>query len=459
MEQKLLWGAATSSYQIEGAVSEDGRTPSIWDTFCATPGTVTAGETGDVACDHYHRMPADVALMAELGLDVYRFSLAWPRVQPDGAGKGNPAGIAFYDRLVDELLAKNILPWVTLYHWDLPQALEDAGGWPNRDTAYRFAEYAAVAYDALGDRVSQWTTMNEPWCSAMLGYITGRHAPGRRDARAGFAAVHHLLLGHGLASQVIREKARANGRSEGLEVGITLNLAPKIPASESPEDIAAAHWEDGLSNRLYLDPLLRAEYPVDVAAKLEELGCPLPVQDGDLSIIAQPVDVLGVNYYSSNVVAAAPAGPNGWPASTAVQRDVERTAMDWEVTPEALTGLLLRLEREYPGPAWYITENGAAYADAPDANGFVDDADRERYLRTHIDAALEARARGANLRGYFAWSLFDNFEWSYGYDRRFGIVRVDYDTQERTPKRSARYYADRIQEEKKRELMSPVQTG
>jgi beta-glucosidase len=453
---KLLWGTATSSYQIEGAVGEDGRTPSIWDTFCATPGTVAGGETGEIACDHYHRMPEDVALMAELGMDVYRFSLAWPRVQPDGTGKGNPAGIAFYDRLVDELLAKDILPWVTLYHWDLPQALEDAGGWPARDTAYRFAEYAAIAYDRLGDRVTEWTTLNEPWCSAMLGYVSGRHAPGRRDARAGFAAVHHLLLGHGLASQVIRENARGNGGKDP-QVGITLNLAPKIPASESPEDVAAARWEDGLSNRLYLDPLLRAEYPADIAAKLEELGCPLPVRDGDLAIIAQPVDVLGVNYYSSSVVAAAPAGQNGWPASTAVARDVERTAMDWEVTPEALTDLLLRLEREYPGPAWYITENGAAYADEPDADGYVDDADRERYLRTHIDAALEARARGVNLRGYFAWSLFDNFEWSYGYDRRFGIVRVDYDTQKRTPKRSARYYADRIQEEKKKEPASPAQ--
>ncbi|WP_248962801.1 GH1 family beta-glucosidase [Sphaerisporangium perillae] len=451
---KFLWGTATSSYQIEGAVDEDGRTPSIWDTFCATPGTVTAGETGEVACDHYHRMPEDIALMAELGVDVYRFSLAWPRVQPDGAGKGNAAGIAFYDRLVDELLARDILPWVTLYHWDLPQALEDAGGWPNRDTAYRFAEYAAIAHDALGDRVRQWTTLNEPWCSAMLGYITGRHAPGRRDARAGFAALHHLLLGHGLAAQAIRDGARANGCSEGLEVGITLNLSPKTPASGSPEDLAAARWEDGLSNRIYLDPLLRGEYPADIADKLEELGSPLPVRDGDLSIIAQPVDVLGVNYYSSSVVAAAPAVQNRWPATTTVARDVERTAMDWEVTPEALTDLLLRLEHEYPGPAWYITENGAAYEDEPDENGYVDDADRENYLRAHIDAALEARDRGANLRGYFAWSLFDNFEWSFGYDRRFGIVRVDYDTQKRTPKRSARYYADRVAREKQRDKES-----
>ncbi|GAA4558297.1 GH1 family beta-glucosidase [Planotetraspora kaengkrachanensis] len=445
----FLWGAATSSYQIEGAVNEDGRTPSIWDTFCATPGTVTDGDTGAVACDHYHRMPEDVAIMAELGLDVYRFSLAWPRVQPDGTGAGNPAGIAFYDRLVDELLAKGIRPWVTLYHWDLPQALEDAGGWPSRDVAYRFADYAAIAYEALGDRVSQWTTLNEPWCSAVLGYMTGRHAPGRQDARAATAAVHHLLLGHGLAVRTIRDLAAANGRSDALEVGITLNLAPKLPASDSPADLAAAHWEDGFANRLYLDPLLRGEYPADVADRLGELGCPLPVQDGDLETIAQPVDVVGVNYYSSQMVAAAPTGQNGWPAPATLRRDVPRTAMDWEVTPGALTDLLTRLDREYPGPAWYITENGAAYADTADETGYVDDAERAEYLREHIDATLEARDLGVNVRGYFAWSLLDNFEWSFGYDRRFGIVRVDYDTLERTPKRSARYYAERVAAEKK----------
>ncbi|MFI7610481.1 GH1 family beta-glucosidase [Nonomuraea terrae] len=448
MTQKFLWGVATSSYQIEGAVDEDGRTPSIWDTFCATPGAVFAGDTGAVACDHYHRMPQDVALMKELGVDVYRFSLAWPRIQPGGKGPGNPAGIAFYDRLVDELLAAGILPWITLYHWDLPQELEDAGGWPARDTAHRFADYAAIAYDALGDRVSQWTTMNEPWCSAMLGYVHGQHAPGRKDARAGMAAVHHLLLGHGLATKVIRDRAAAAGRADGLEVGITLNLSHKIPASDSPADLAAAHWDDGMSNRLYLDPLLRGRYPDDIAGKLAELGCPLPVRDGDLELIGQPVDVLGVNYYTSRVVRAAPTGDNGWPASATVARDVERTAMDWEVTPETLTDLLLRLERDYPGTVWYITENGAAYPDVADEHGYVDDADRERYLRTHIDAALAARAQGVDLRGYFAWSLLDNFEWAYGYDRRFGIVRVDYATQQRIPKRSARYYAERIAAEK-----------
>ncbi|GAA4981734.1 GH1 family beta-glucosidase [Actinopolymorpha pittospori] len=440
----FLWGVATSSYQIEGAVAEDGRSPSIWDTFSATPGTVLRGATGAVACDHYHRMPEDVALMAELGIDVYRFSIAWPRVQPGGSGPVNPAGIAFYDRLVDELLANDITPWVTLYHWDLPQELEDAGGWPNRDTAYRFADYAGLTYDALGDRVQQWTTMNEPWCSAMLGYVVGAHAPGRQDARAGMRAVHHLLLGHGLASQVIREKAAAQDRLDGLEVGITLNLGVATPASDSAEDKAAARWEDGLSNRLYLDPLLRGEYPADIATKVAELGSPLPVQDGDLAVIAQPVDVLGINYYSSRLVRSTPVGDNGWPTPEAVDRDVERTAMGWEVTPEALTDLLLRLEREYPGPDWYITENGAAYDDQPDANGYVDDTDRTNYLRSHIDAALAARAQGVNLKGYFAWSLMDNFEWAFGYDRRFGIVRVDYETQQRTPKRSARYYADRI---------------
>ncbi|MEU7692264.1 GH1 family beta-glucosidase [Microbispora hainanensis] len=455
----FLWGTATSSYQIEGAVSEDGRTPSIWDTFCATPGTVADGDTGAVACDHYHRMPEDVALMAELGMDVYRFSLAWPRVQPDGTGPGNPAGIAFYDRLVDELLDKGIRPWVTLYHWDLPQALEDAGGWPSRDTAYRFADYAAIAYDALGDRVDQWTTLNEPWCSAYLGYITGRHAPGRQDARAGMAALHHLLLGHGLAARVIREKAAASGRSDRLEVGITLNLGPKVPASDSPADVAAARWADGWDNRLYLDPLIRGEYPADIADKLAELGCPLPVRDGDLAVISEPLDVLGVNYYSSHMIQAGPVGQNGWPSPVVVRRDVPRTAMDWEVTPAALTDLLLRLEREYHGPAWYITENGAAYADVADENGYVDDVERAEYLRTHIDAVLEARAQGADVRGYFAWSLLDNFEWSYGYDRRFGIVRVDYDTQKRTPKRSARYYAERVAAEKEKAAKEKAEKG
>ncbi|WP_147943832.1 GH1 family beta-glucosidase [Microbispora sp. CSR-4] len=455
----FLWGTATSSYQIEGAVSEDGRTPSIWDTFCATPGTVADGDTGAVACDHYHRMPEDVALMAELGMDVYRFSLAWPRVQPDGTGPGNPAGIAFYDRLVDELLDKGIRPWVTLYHWDLPQALEDAGGWPSRDTAYRFADYAAIAYDALGDRVDQWTTLNEPWCSAYLGYITGRHAPGRQDARAGMAALHHLLLGHGLAARVIREKAAASGRSDRLEVGITLNLGPKVPASDSPADVAAARWADGWDNRLYLDPLIRGEYPADIADKLAELGCPLPVRDGDLTVISEPLDVLGVNYYSSHMIQAGPVGQNGWPSPVVVRRDVPRTAMDWEVTPAALTDLLLRLEREYHGPAWYITENGAAYADVADENGYVDDVERAEYLRTHIDAVLEARAQGADVRGYFAWSLLDNFEWSYGYDRRFGIVRVDYDTQKRTPKRSARYYAERVAAEKEKAAKEKAEKG
>jgi beta-glucosidase len=439
-DRPFLWGTATSSYQIEGATREDGRGPSIWDTFCATPGTVLGGDTGDTACDHYHRMPEDVAMMAGLGINAYRFSLAWPRVQPGGRGPGNAAGLAFYDRLVDELLERGILPWVTLYHWDLPQALEDAGGWPDRDTAYRFADYAAIAYDALGDRVGQWTTLNEPWCSAMLGYVEGVHAPGRQDARAGFAALHHLLLGHGLAVQAIKQAA--GGRE--VETGITLNLSPKVPATGSAEDAAAARWEDGLANRLYLDPLLRGKYPDDMAQELDRLGCPLPVRDGDLEIIAEPIDVVGVNYYTSHLIEARPGGQNGWPGTRILSRDLPVTEMGWEITPGALTDLLVRLEGEYGGPAWYVTENGAAFDDVADSDGYVDDEDRESYLRTHIDAVLEAKERGVNLHGYFAWSLLDNFEWALGYERRFGIVRVDYDTQRRVPKRSARYYAARI---------------
>jgi len=443
-EGRFWWGTATASYQVEGAVDEDGRTPSIWDTFAATPGAVAGGDTGAVACDHYHRYREDVDLMASLGLDVYRFSLAWPRIQPDGRGPANAAGLGFYDRLVDRLLERGIVPWVTLYHWDLPQVLEDAGGWTSRDIAERFADYVGLAYDRLGDRVNAWTTLNEPWCSAMLGYLFGVHAPGRRDVRAAVAAVHHLLLAHGRGLQVLRDKAEQAGRADALEAGITLNLGVQIPASDAAADVAAARFEDGMSNRIFLDPLLRGSYPADIADALAARGVPLPLRDGDLDVISAPIDVLGVNYYTSRVVRAVGTGQNGWLQTEEVGRDVERTAMGWEVTPQYLTELLLRLQREYPGPAWFITENGAAYDDQPDENGYVDDADRVAYLRSHIDAALTAREQGVDLQGYFAWSLLDNFEWALGYSRRFGLVRVDYETQKRTPKRSAAYFADRI---------------
>ncbi|MEU5723563.1 GH1 family beta-glucosidase [Micromonospora sp. NPDC047738] len=438
------WGVATSSYQIEGAVAEDGRTPSIWDTFCRVPGAVAGGDTGDVACDHYHRMPQDVGLIADLELDTYRFSVAWPRVQPGGRGPANPDGLAFYDRLVDELLGRGIDPWVTLYHWDLPQELEDAGGWPHRDTAYRFADYAELVFAELGDRVKTWTTLNEPWCSAMLGYAYGQHAPGRRDLGDGIAAAHHLLLGHGLA--VRRLRAAATGP---IELGITVNLATADPATNNPADRDAARASDGLGNRLYLDPLFHGRYPADVVADLAAEGVRLPIEDGDLAVISSPIDVLGVNFYFGQLFSGVDErgrerDDEGRPVRRVVRRDLPRTAMDWEIVPASFTDLLVRLSRDYPGVPLVVTENGAAFDDRPDADGFVADDDRVAYLAEHLRAVARARQAGADVRGYFAWSLLDNFEWAYGYDKRFGIVRVDYDTQRRTPKRSAHWYRDTV---------------
>jgi beta-glucosidase len=438
------WGASTSAYQIEGAVTEDGRTPSIWDTYCRIPGAVDNGDHGDTACDHYHRMPEDVALMRELGLDAYRFSVAWPRVQPRGRGGVNPAGIAFYDRLVDELLANGIEPWLTLYHWDLPQELEDAGGWPERDTAFRFADYAQLVYDRLGDRVEHWTTLNEPWCSAMLGYVEGRQAPGRQDFAAGIHAVHHLLLGHGLATQRLRVSAAGP-----LDVAITLNLSTSKPASDSAIDREAARRADGLGARIYLDPLMHGRYPEDVIADLAARGVTIPVRDGDLEVIATPIDTLGVNYYfsmrsSGTAEDGSTIDADGNPVWHGVPYGLPQTALGWEVMPDDFRDMLVRVGRDYPGKPIYVTENGAAYADQPDEDGYVRDEERIDYIASHVAAVAEARAAGSDIRGYFVWSLLDNFEWSYGYDKRFGIVRVDYETQARIPKQSAYWYRDTI---------------
>jgi beta-glucosidase len=438
------WGVATSAYQIEGAVAEEGRTPSIWDTFCRVPGAIDNGDVGDTACDHYHRMPGDVALIRDLGIDTYRFSVAWPRVQPGGRGPVNAAGIAFYDRLVDELLAQGVDPWLTLYHWDLPQELEDAGGWPVRDTAYRFADYAQLVYDRLGDRVTHWTTLNEPWCSAMLGYVEGVQAPGRRDFGAGMHAVHHLLLGHGLAAQRLRAAARGP-----LDLAITLNLSTSNPATEAPEDLDAARRADGLYLRIYLEPLVHGRYPQDVVADLAQRGVRLPIADGDLEIINAPLDALGVNYYfsmrSSGIAEdGSTHDADGLPIWRGLPYGLPRTAMGWEIMSDDFRDLLLRLGRDYPGLPIFITENGAAFADKADADGYVDDQDRVDYLASHIAAVAQAREAGTDIRGYFAWSLLDNFEWAYGYDKRFGIVRVDYATQRRIPKRSAYWYRDTI---------------
>jgi beta-glucosidase len=438
------WGVATSSYQIEGAVAEDGRTPSIWDTFCRTPGAVVGGDNGDVACDHYHRMPQDVALIKSLGVDTYRFSVAWPRVQPHGSGPVNAAGLGFYDRLVDELLGAGIDPWVTLYHWDLPQELEDAGGWPNRDTAYRFADYAMLVFDKLSDRVDTFTTLNEPWCSAWLGYHLGMHAPGRRDFDASISAIHHLLLGHGLATQRMRAAA-----TTPKKFGITLNMGTSDPATDSQADRDAARRADGMGLRVYLDPLRYGRYPADMVEDLAARGSAFPVQDGDLEIISTPFDVLGVNFYFGQDFSGTDENGNtedaqGRPVVRQVLPDTPRTAMDWPITPERFTQLLVRLHRDYPGLPIVITENGAAFDDAADESGFVRDDGRTSYLAQHISAVAAARAQGVDVQGYFAWSLMDNFEWAEGYAKRFGIVHVDYETQKRTPKQSALWFRDHI---------------
>jgi beta-glucosidase len=436
------WGVATASYQIEGAVAEDGRTPSIWDTFSRVPGAVTNGDNGDIACDHYHRMPEDVAMIGDLGLDTYRFSVAWPRVQPGGRGPVNPAGLDFYERLVDELLAKGIDPWVTLYHWDLPQELEDAGGWPVRDTAYRFADYSMMVFDRLQDRVRTWTTLNEPWCSAMLGYAFGEHAPGRKDFGAGIHAVHHLLLGHGLAARALRA---AGAHS----VSITLNPASVLPLDpDNAADVEAARIVDGLNNRIFLDPLIKGQYPADMLEHMKRFTNLDFIVDGDEAVIQAPIDLLGVNFYQPAYVSAKPGEPaseeNPGTEGIAFRKPVGPvTDMNWQIEPAGLTRLLERLHRDY-GVPMLITENGAAYPDGPGADGRVHDTNRIEYLDGHLRACHDAISNGVDLRGYFVWSLMDNFEWAEGYAKRFGIVHVDYRTQARLPKDSARWYSEVI---------------
>jgi beta-glucosidase len=445
----FLWGVATAAYQIEGAATEDGRGPSIWDTFAHTPGRVRGGDTGDVACDHYHRYKEDVRLMADLGVRAYRFSVSWPRVQPDGSGAPNRAGLDFYSRLVDELLEHGIQPWLTLYHWDLPQPLERLGGWPARDTAARFAEYAQLVHGALGDRVRHWTTLNEPWCSAFLGYGSGAHAPGRREAPAALRAAHHLMLGHGLAVQALR------AADPEAQLGVTLNLYAVSPQTESTVDADAARRIDGLANRFFLDPVLCGRYPADVLEDLRGVSDFGHVRDGDLATIATPLSMLGINYYSRYVVAGdgqqQPGEywrkPSDWPGSEHVRfvhRGLPVTAMDWEIDAPGLVEVLCRVATEYPELPLYITENGAAFADQPGPDGTVVDADRVAYLAEHVDACRRAVQLGVPLRGYFAWSLLDNFEWAWGYSRRFGLVHVDYATQRRTPKSSAYWFRDVI---------------
>ncbi|PRH79695.1 beta-glucosidase [Streptomyces solincola] len=430
----FAWGTATSAYQIEGAVAEDGRAPSIWDTFSHTPGKVDGGDHGDTACDHYHRWPEDIALMRHLGANAYRFSTAWPRIVPGGDGPVNARGLDFYDRLVDGLLEAGIAPSLTLYHWDLPQALQDRGGWTVRDTAHHLAGYASVVAERLGDRVHHWATLNEPLCSAWIGHLEGRMAPGTTDLTAAVRASYHLLLGHGLAAQAVRAAA------PDAQVGIVNNLSTVAPASDRPEDLAAARRVDGHTNRWWLDPVHGRGFPADMR---EVYGVELPEHPGDPAVIAAPLDWLGLNYYFPAVVADDPDGPA--PYARQVDRPgVPVTRMGWEVDAGGIETLLLRLTEEYGARRLYVTENGSAYPDTVRADGTVDDPERADYLERHLAACARAVRKGVPLAGYFAWSLLDNFEWAYGYDKRFGLVHVDYATQRRTVKGSGHRYADVI---------------
>ncbi|MGZ4400589.1 MAG: GH1 family beta-glucosidase [Gaiellaceae bacterium] len=435
----FVWGAAMSAYQVEGAIDEDGRGESIWDRFSAEPGRVRAGDTGAIASDFYHRYRGDVALARELGLNGLRFSVAWPRILPEGRGRVNPAGLDFYDRLVEELLAAGIEPFATLYHWDLPQLLEDAGGWPTRATVDAFCEYAEAVVGRLGDRVRNWVTVNEPWVPAWQGYGVGlsgdgAHAPGRDSRKDALAAAHNLLLAHGRAVEIVRRDA------PGAKVGITLNLAPNYPASESAEDVAAARESDGTGNRWFLDPVYRGVYPPDV---VELYADDLPVvAAGDMDVISAATDFLGVNYYFPLRIKALASG------GLAQVRRPGATITDmgepWEVEPQGLVDLLLRLRDDYRPEAIHITENGAAFSDEQAHDGSVKDPERTAYLAGHVDAVARAIEQGAPVAGYFAWSLLDNFEWAHGYSKRFGLVYVHYPTLERIPKSSFHWYREFI---------------
>ncbi|MGA7147826.1 MAG: GH1 family beta-glucosidase [Microbacterium sp.] len=460
----FLFGAATAAYQIEGAAHEDGRRDSIWDAFSRVPGAVINADNGDVACDHYHRYADDVALMKSMGLQTYRFSTSWSRVRPDG-GELNLKGVDFYKRLTDELLDAGILPWLTLYHWDLPQALQERGGWASRDTADLFTEYALDMHDALGDRVNVWTTLNEPWCSSFLSYTAGAHAPGHFSVEEGVLAAHHLMLGHGQAVRELR------ARDSSLNLGITLNLTVADPVDgNDPADLDAARRIDGQFNRWFLDPVFRGEYPADVVEDIRAVdpaaiaALEAAIRPGDLEAMSVRIDTLGVNYYHGELVGGhAPAVPpiggdaptdrvtgSPFPSHDDIfwhDRGLPRTPMNWEVQPEGLTRLLERVWDEYAQPAGtvlYVTENGAAYDDERVVEAGevrVHDADRVDFVRSHLGAILDAVEAGVDVRGYFYWSFLDNYEWAWGYEKRFGIVRVDYDTQLRTVKDSGREYS------------------
>jgi len=448
----FLWGAATAAYQVEGAVHDGGRGLSIWDTFSHSPGRTLNGDNGDVACRHYERLDEDLALIKDLGIKAYRFSIAWPRVQPDGKGPANQAGLDFYRRLVAGLRDQGTMPVATLYHWDLPQVLEDGGGWTVRETAERYGEYVAMAAAALGDEVGLWITLNEPWCSGWLGYGVGAHAPGISDVSQSLRATHHLLLGHARGVEVLRRDSKA-------PVGITLNLGEAQPASDHPLDVAAARVADGNLNRMYLEPLFKGAYPDDMIELFAAQGHSMDaVQPGDMEQISRPVDFLGVNYYKTEVVAspqrAEEARRAGFLPPVAEQAaagsilgavevgrpEYERTAVNWEVDPAGLTRILVRVRDEYTTVPVYVTENGCAQHDYRGPDGAVHDSSRTRYIERHVRAVGDALAQGVDVRGYFVWSLMDNFEWALGYSMRFGITWVDYPTGERVPKDSYRWY-------------------
>ncbi|WP_376793487.1 GH1 family beta-glucosidase [Thermogemmatispora sp.] len=439
----FLWGAATSAYQVEGAVREDGRAPSIWDRFVARPGAIFQGQTGEVAADHYHRMEEDVALMAHLNLRAYRFSIAWPRVLPQGTGPVNERGLAFYERLVDALLARGIEPLVTLYHWDLPVALEERGGWLVRDTAQAFAEYAEMVARRLGDRVRWWLTHNEPWCSSYLGYALGIHAPGMHDKQLAINASHHILLSHGLAVQRLRAVLPREA-----QIGIALDFYPVYAADERPETQVAVQQADVFRNRWFLDPIFRASYPESLFTVLGVTSP--PIQTDDLALIASPLDFLGVNYYSRMLVRAPRSAAAASAAEHASYEVIERipgaayTDMGWEIFPEGLEVILTRLHREYGVKALVVTENGAAFEDHWHGGESVHDWQRIHYLQQHIEALSRVLAQQVPLKGYMVWSLLDNFEWAFGYSKRFGLVYVDYSTQRRIIKDSGRWYASFI---------------
>ncbi|NNG24153.1 GH1 family beta-glucosidase [Telluria aromaticivorans] len=428
----FLWGCATSSYQIEGAGSEDGRVESIWDRFAATPGKVKDGSSGAVACDHYHRWPEDFDIGRDMGLNAYRFSIAWPRIFSEVGGQPNEKGLDFYSRLVDGMLERGLQPWATLYHWDLPQFLQDQGGWNKRATVDAYLAFVDAMTRRLGDRVQHWITHNEPWCTSIIGNFEGWHAPGLTDFRTALQVAHHVLLSHGKAVPLIRANV------PDAQVGIALSLHPVRAASESPEDIAAAERHDGLRYRWFLDPLYGRGYP---QATLDDVKDAAPVVlPGDLEAIATPTDFLGVNYYFPETIQDEPGHA---PLSARVlppSEGVETTYMGWEVAPQGLAELLLRIESDYhPGPM-YITENGSCYPDEVNAQGEIEDVERRRYLVRHLMALASAIRDGAPVKGYFAWSLLDNFEWAEGYLKRFGLTHIDYATQERRLKSSGKWY-------------------